>query len=63
MTPPIRIPGGRIVPEPLCGKGTKNGEAAQVSRYGFAPCVRREGHHEPCDSGPGPDSPPPKRAA
>jgi hypothetical protein len=64
MTPPIRIPGGRIVPEPLCGKGTKNGEAARVSRFGFAACVLREGHPErECDSGPVPDSPPPKRAA
>lgn len=51
-----------IKPEPLCGKGTKNGEAAAVSRFGFSPCVLPEGHPEPrCDSGPAPE--PPKRAA
>lgn len=51
-----------LKPEPLCGKGTKNGEAARVSRFGFAGCILREGHPEhECDSGPAPE--PPKRAA
>jgi hypothetical protein len=52
-----------IKPAPLCGKGTRNGEAASVSRYGFAPCILREGHYEPCDSGPAPDGEPTRRAA
>lgn len=62
--PPIRIPGGRLIPEPRCGKGTKHGEAAKVSRLGFAPCCLPVGHPElQCDSGPAPDGEPPKRAA
>lgn len=52
-----------IKPAPLCGKGTRNGEAASVSRYRFAPCVLQEHHIGPCDSGPAPDPEPTKRAA
>jgi hypothetical protein len=53
-----------IKPARLCGKGTKHGEAAKVSRYGFAPCILPEGHPErQCDSGPAPDPEPTKRAA
>lgn len=43
---------GAPAPLPLCGKGTRNGEAAAESKYGFAPCTLPADHRPPCDSGP-----------
>jgi hypothetical protein len=59
MTNPIpQKPRVVVKPEPLCGKGTRNGEAARVSRFGFSGCILREGHPErECDSGPAPEPP------
>jgi hypothetical protein len=37
---------------PACGKGTRKGEVAQNSRYGFSACVLSLDHGGPCDSGP-----------
>lgn len=38
-----------------CGKGTRNGAAAEESKFGFAPCVLAFDHSRigpGCDSGP-----------
>jgi hypothetical protein len=45
---------GVAVIEALCGRGTFNGAAAEVSPFGFAPCVLEKGHRDECDSGPVP---------
>lgn len=38
----------------VCGKGTFNGNAASVAKYGFAPCALDKEHPKDCDSGPAP---------
>jgi hypothetical protein len=61
MTNPIpEKPRVVVKPEPICGKGTRNGAAAESSRFQFSPCVLPEHHIGPCDSGPAPE--PPKAA-
>lgn len=42
------------IQSPPCGKGTFNGPAASIAKYGFAPCVLDKEHPKDCDSGPAP---------